>query len=551
MIMKKTTFLLFLLCSVLAFGQSLPVDFENGTTLPGFNFGGLGYGNVVNPDMTAPNTSMRVLEVNKPDTADWFAGFGLQTTGSVLVDFSVSTEIKFKIWTPKANLPVRLRVQTPNNGTDPAYNVDLVVATPNAWQEITVDFSVANPGIAGTEQYQELVIFPDYDPACDGGGCTTLGAGNGAIHFFDDFEQTIPMVDPNTDASLSDLTLDGATVSGFSPNTLTYNVELPNGTTVAPTVAGVATQAGNGSSNVSVTQASGVPGSATLDVTAPNGVDMQTYTVNFTEAPALPPAAPTPPSVSAISIISDVFTNVTVPQVDVFGGTLTNFDLNTDGNQEARMITGGSGFQFNFFPGSAFIDITPAGFLHLDVYCDNLADNDILRIRLLDPDPGANGANIARYQFSAAQAGTWVSIDLQIPGGGNLNDFGDIDSAASPVDLSNLSLIQFNTLDLGSSLASKEVYISNVYFYGGTLSTSDFVASEFRIFPNPTNVNWNIVGSGIINNVAVYDILGKQVLSLMPNSNEVILDSSSLRTGVYMAKIEGENGTKTVKLVKN
>ncbi|WP_426432357.1 T9SS type A sorting domain-containing protein [Winogradskyella sp. HB-48] len=547
--MKKTTFLLFLLCSVLAFGQSLPVDFEDGTTVPQFQFGNLGFGNIVNPDQSGINTSTRVLEVNKPDSADWFGGFGFETPGSALINLANGTEFTMKVWAPIAGQSIRFQIQNGLNG-EPTYNRDVVISTAMTWVEVTFDFST-QPGLTGTEQYPVLVIQPNYDPACEGGGCSTVGAGNGGVWYIDDIEQVGVVVDPNEDASLSDLTLDGATVSGFSPNTLTYNVELPNGTTTAPTVAGVATQAGNGSSNVSVTQASGVPGSATLDVTAPNGVDMQTYTVNFTEAPALPPAAPTPPSVSAISIISDVFTNVTVPQVDVFGGTLTNFDLNTDGNQEARMITGGSGFQFNFFPGSAFVDITPAGFLHLDVYCDNLADNDILRIRLLDPDPGANGANIARYEFSAAQAGTWVSIDLQIPGGGNLNDFGDIDSAASPVDLSNLSLIQFNTLDLGSSLASKEVYISNVYFYGGTLSTSDFVASEFRIFPNPTNGNWNLVGSGIINNVAVYDILGKQVLSLMPNSNEVILDSSSLRTGVYMAKIEGENGTKTVKLVKN
>lgn len=548
--MKKITFLIFLLGTIFTFGQSLPIDFEDGTTAPQFQFGNLGFGNIVNPDQSGINTSTRVLEINKPDSADWFGGFGFETPGLPLIDLANGTEFTMKVWAPFASQSIRFQIQNGLNA-EPTYNRDVVINTANTWVEVTFDFST-QPGLTGTEQYPILVIQPNYDPGCEGNpSCTTVGTGNGGIWYIDDIVQVGTVVDPNEDATLSDLTLDGTTVTGFSSNTFTYNVELPNGTVTPPTVAGVATQAGNGSSNVSVTQASGVPGTATLDVTAPNGTDMQTYTVNFTEAPALPPAAPTPPSVSAISILSDVFTDVNVPQVDVFGGTLTNFDLNTDGNQEARMITGGSGFQFNFFPGSAFVDITPAGFLHLDVYCDNLADNDILRIRLLDPDPGANGANIARYEFSAAQAGTWVSIDLEIPSGGSLNDFGDIDSAASPVDLTNLSLIQFNTLDLGSSLASKEVYISNVYFYGGTLSTPDFTSTEFKVFPNPTNSKWNITSSNIINNVAVYDILGKEVLTFSPNSNETVLDASSLRTGIYMARIKGENGTKTIKLVKN
>lgn len=548
--MKKITFLIFLLGTIFTFGQSLPIDFEDGTTAPQFQFGNLGFGNIVNPDQSGINTSTRVLEVNKPDSADWFGGFGFETPGLPLIDLANGTEFTMKVWAPFAGQSIRFQIQNGLNA-EPTYNRDVVINTANTWVEVTFDFST-QPGLTGTEQYPILVIQPNYDPGCEGNpSCTTVGTGNGGIWYIDDIVQVGTVVDPNEDATLSDLTLDGTTVTGFSSNTFTYNVELPNGTVTPPTVAGVATQAGNGSSNVSVTQASGIPGSATLDVTAPNGTDMQTYTVNFTEAPALPPAAPTPPSVTAISILSDVFTDVTVPQVDVFGGTLTNFDLNTDGNQEARMITGGSGFQFNFFPGNSFVDITPAAFLHLDVYCDNLADNDILRVRLLDTDPGANGANIARYEFSAAQAGTWVSIDLEIPSGTNLNDFGDIDSAASPVDLSNLSLIQFNTLDLGSTLASKEVYISNVYFYGGTLSTPDITTSEFKVFPNPTNNVWNISSANLINDVAVFDILGKQVISLSPNSNEAVIDASSLKTGVYMARIEGENGAKTIKLVKN
>lgn len=392
-----------------------------------------------------------------------------------------------------------------------------------------------------------------------GGGVSLLfnavtGGASGSFSniFVDNVSMVIgDGVSPDADASLSDLTLDGVTVNGFAPGTLTYNIDLPNGTTTAPTVAGVATQAGNGSSNVSVTQASGVPGAATLEVTAPNGTDTRTYTVNFAEAPSLPPAAPTPPAAPAISIISDVYTNITVPQVDVFGGTLTNFDLNFDGNQEARSLIGGSGFQFNFFPASSFVDITDAQFLHFDFYCDNLVDGDILRIRLLDPDPGANGSNIARVTFTAAQSGTWVSVDLEIPDGINRNDFSDIDSAVSPVDLSQLSLIQFNTLDLGSTLASKEIFLSNIYFYGGALSTADEILAQVKVFPNPSNDIWSITSPNALMEIQIFDILGKQVLSMNPYNTEVVIDASNFKDGLYLAKISTENGSKTVKLIKN
>jgi len=360
-------------------------------------------------------------------------------------------------------------------------------------------------------------------------------------------------VDPNADATLSDLTLDGTTINGFAPGVLTYNVELPNGTTTAPTVAGVATQAGNGSSNIAVTQASGVPGSATLEVTAPNGTDTQTYTVNFTELPALPPAAPTPPTQPAVSIISDVYSNVPVPQIDVFGGTLTNYDLNSDGNEEARSLINGSGFQFNFFAGS-FLDVSGAGLLHMDIYNDDFQASDVLTIRLIGSD---NRQNIHRItNFDPADNGTWISVDLQLPDGDpastDLGDFDESDSDANSIDLSSIGLIQFNTLENGSTLGNREFFFSNFYFYGGTLSTPENALTELKVSPNPSNNVWNInISNQQITSVQVFDILGKNVLSLEPNASEVDIDGTNFNKGIYMAKVATQNGSQTIKLIKN
>jgi hypothetical protein len=106
-------------------------------------------------------------------------------------------------------------------------------------------------------------------------------------------------------------------------------------------------------------------------------------------------------------------------------------------------------------------------------------------------------------------------------------------------------------LDLGSSLASKEVYLSNIYFYGGALSTADETLSQVKIFPNPTNDVWTLSSPNTIVDIQVFDILGKQVVSINPNTNEATINATNLKDGLYLAKISTINGSQTVKLIKN
>lgn len=86
---------------------------------------------------------------------------------------------------------------------------------------------------------------------------------------------------------LSDLTVNGSTVSGFAASVTSYNVELPFGTAEIPQVAATAADA---TTTVSVVQATALPGTATVTVTAPNGTDTKAYTVSFTVAEAHAPA---------------------------------------------------------------------------------------------------------------------------------------------------------------------------------------------------------------------------------------------------------------------
>jgi hypothetical protein len=85
-----------------------------------------------------------------------------------------------------------------------------------------------------------------------------------------------------TDAALLSLFIDGEATIGFDPEILNYNIERQSGLALpvitATTNSTLASQ--------KITQATAIPGVASIEVTARDGVTKQTYTFNFTEVAA-------------------------------------------------------------------------------------------------------------------------------------------------------------------------------------------------------------------------------------------------------------------------
>ena len=92
-----------------------------------------------------------------------------------------------------------------------------------------------------------------------------------------------------------------------------------------------------------------------------------------------------------------------------------------------------------------------------------------------------------------------------------------------------------------------------IYKFTGTLGINDVTANKAKVsvYPNPANDVVNIKGSGI-SKVVAFDILGKQVVSQeFSAQEEVSVNVSSLRTGMYVLQVTNDLGaTETIKFAK-
>jgi hypothetical protein len=92
--------------------------------------------------------------------------------------------------------------------------------------------------------------------------------------------------------------------------------------------------------------------------------------------------------------------------------------------------------------------------------------------------------------------------------------------------------------------------ISELEMYSASLSTDDFEASTFKIYPNPSNGDaFNISLSSFESsvNVKVYSILGKIVLNkdFIPSSKTIEV-KQNLTPGLYIVKVNDETTSKLV-----
>ncbi len=84
------------------------------------------------------------------------------------------------------------------------------------------------------------------------------------------------------------------------------------------------------------------------------------------------------------------------------------------------------------------------------------------------------------------------------------------------------------------------------------LSTPGYNSAAFTMHPNPASAMVQIQASGIVKQIMVSDLTGKNIFEIQPSEQNPVMDVSKLHSGMYLMQVILENGNRSVqKLIKN
>lgn len=265
----------------------------------------------------------------------------------------------------------------------------------------------------------------------------------------------------------------------------------------------------------------------------------------------VPPTTPAPtpparPAADVVSIYSDAYTTgITFDAFDAnWCGSPAYTEVMISGNNTLQKSAGIECHGINFE--SDRQDLSGFTHLHFDFYTtDTDLVGDVFNTKLVDWGFAPTNASQTALEVlvntgtnPAIVANTWISVDMDITSlGGSV--FGN--------------LTRTDVAEFGITTAFVDnVWYDNIYLHKNTLlSTEDFNKITFNVYPNPTQNNWTIKTANVqMETISVFDVLGKQVLTLSPDDSEVKVDASNLKSGLYFAQIKTEAGINSIKLIK-
>lgn len=96
--------------------------------------------------------------------------------------------------------------------------------------------------------------------------------------------------------------------------------------------------------------------------------------------------------------------------------------------------------------------------------------------------------------------------------------------------------------------------LDGVYLFSGDcediLGVNNNAMTQFTVYPNPTSDFINIESAEQIEAIAMYNLLGQQVLAVDVNNSSTKLDISALQQGVYILKTTINGNENSVKIIK-
>ncbi len=105
-------------------------------------------------------------------------------------------------------------------------------------------------------------------------------------------------------------------------------------------------------------------------------------------------------------------------------------------------------------------------------------------------------------------------------------------------------------VNVGNYASSDEPEGPFVLEISETLATKSFSGANFRAYPNPVANVWNVSYDNTIDSIAVFNLLGQQVLTKAVNAKNAQIDLSSLTAGSYIVKLTSNDEVQSVKILK-
>lgn len=103
-----------------------------------------------------------------------------------------------------------------------------------------------------------------------------------------------------------------------------------------------------------------------------------------------------------------------------------------------------------------------------------------------------------------------------------------------------------------NSGGGNNLYIDNINIsYENTTGTDSFINQEISVYPNPSSDFLKILALKNIDEINIYDVMGKQVYSTKTNTKTLDLNISNFKNGYYSIKIKVGEFIKVKSFIKN
>jgi len=197
------------------------------------------------------------------------------------------------------------------------------------------------------------------------------------------------------------------------------------------------------------------------------------------------------------------------------------------------------------------VEATASSTETVPVDCDGYAGGDVWFSVVVPP---SGNLTIETGNSSTGASGVDTVVTAYSGACGSLVQVGCDDDSA---DTGAYSLLSLTGQTPGSTLYLRVYEYSNdnrgafgISAYDASLSTSSFDNTKFKVYPNPVKNTLYLSYVENISDVAVFNLLGQQVLSKKINATESQIDMSALAGGTYLMKVNVGNQVKTLKIVK-